>query len=421
MSAERIWLVSVGEPLPVDGADARLFRIGLLHRELVGRGHDVLWWSSTFDHANKRHRFPHNHAVPLSARSELRMIHAPSYPRSTSPRRLLNHAVLGRRFRGWAAESPPPDAIVACMPTLELAAEAARYATAHDVPLIVDVRDQWPDAFVDFFPGWAEPLAHVALRPLRRHLVDACRRATAITATGQPFLEWALAHAGRGPGRFDRAIPLAYDATPPSPTAIVRANAFWDAHGVLDDGTFTVAFVGTMNSHCELDTAIEVARASPTPMRFAFCGTGTRFDALRRRAAGIAQVVMPGWVGRAQIWALLQRSTVGLAPYAPRPTFDRNLTNKMIEYLSAGLPIVTPSGGLLAELIETRGCGVRYAGDGLHDALRELADDPGRLAAMRRNAKAVYEERFQAKAVYGGFADLIEALAERTKEARWRA
>jgi glycosyltransferase involved in cell wall biosynthesis len=266
-------------------------------------------------------------------------------------------------------------------------------------------------------------MARLAMRPLRRRLEEACRAATAITATGEPFLAWALGVAGRDAGPFDRAIPLAYDATPPDAAEVARANAFWDAHDVRDDGTFTAAFVGTMNSHCELDTVIDVARRDPR-LRFVFCGTGARYDEFRARARGLSSVVMPGWIGRAQIWTLMQRSAVGLAPYAPRPTFDRNLTNKMVEYLSAGLPIVTAVGGLLAELIKTRGCGVRYTGGRvgvLHSVLRELAEDPDRLAAMQRNAKAVYEERFRAQTVYADFADLIEALAQRGKVPSWRA
>ena len=52
----RAWLLTVGEPLPCDGPNERLHRTGLLAEALHSRGHEVLWWSSTFDHARKRFR-----------------------------------------------------------------------------------------------------------------------------------------------------------------------------------------------------------------------------------------------------------------------------------------------------------------------------------------------------------------------------
>jgi len=37
-----IWLITVGEPLPIEGNRDRLWRTGLLAETFTGRGHDVL-------------------------------------------------------------------------------------------------------------------------------------------------------------------------------------------------------------------------------------------------------------------------------------------------------------------------------------------------------------------------------------------
>ena len=42
----RIWLITVGEPLPTDGAE-RLLRAGILADMLSAKGHDVVFWTST--------------------------------------------------------------------------------------------------------------------------------------------------------------------------------------------------------------------------------------------------------------------------------------------------------------------------------------------------------------------------------------
>ena len=51
-----IWIVSDGEPLPTDNDNVRLRRMGNLTRILDQQGHKVVWFSSNFDHYNKRFR-----------------------------------------------------------------------------------------------------------------------------------------------------------------------------------------------------------------------------------------------------------------------------------------------------------------------------------------------------------------------------
>ena len=54
LQAKVVWLVTIGEPLPVE-AGSRALRCRLLARELARRGHDVIWWTSDFDHFAKRY------------------------------------------------------------------------------------------------------------------------------------------------------------------------------------------------------------------------------------------------------------------------------------------------------------------------------------------------------------------------------
>jgi hypothetical protein len=54
----RLWLVTVGEPLPSDGPNERLLRTGIFSRFLAEQGHQVVWWTAEFDHVRKCHRPP---------------------------------------------------------------------------------------------------------------------------------------------------------------------------------------------------------------------------------------------------------------------------------------------------------------------------------------------------------------------------
>ena len=52
-----IWIFQTGEPLQIDGADARPMRAINLSNSLINSGHEVVLWSSDFYHQKKEHGF----------------------------------------------------------------------------------------------------------------------------------------------------------------------------------------------------------------------------------------------------------------------------------------------------------------------------------------------------------------------------
>ena len=133
----RIWLITVGEPIPSDGKGDRLLRTGILAELLSSQGHQVPWWTSTFDHARKRHRANKDTTVAVTDRYDIRMIHATDYRRNIGVRRWWNHRQTARRFGRLAVAEPRPDVILCSLPTVELcqAAVTVEYATLPEAEL----------------------------------------------------------------------------------------------------------------------------------------------------------------------------------------------------------------------------------------------------------------------------------------------
>ena len=136
----RIWLVTVGEPLPTDAGTPRLLRTGMLAERLLARGHTVDWWNSTFDHVAKRHRARQDTALQVRERYRLLLLHGPAYRRNVSIRRWANHRVIAAHFARWMPKEPPPDLILCSLPNLELAREAILYAQPRSIPVVLDLR-----------------------------------------------------------------------------------------------------------------------------------------------------------------------------------------------------------------------------------------------------------------------------------------
>ena len=417
----KVWLITIGEPLPTDGTGERLLRSGLLAEQLTGSGHDVTWWTSSFDHVRKQFRSPGDACRDLGRTFRIRLLGSSGYRSNVSLQRLRDHRSLAQKFARQARGEPIPDVILSSLPTLELCDEAVDYGRAVRRPVVLDVRDLWPDAFLDLVPGALCPLASLALWPLRKSAARACGGAAAIVGISSAFVEWGVRHADRPRGGSDCVFPMGYREQRPSSLEITRSDEFWRHWGVgTRPGLFRLCFFGSMNRHFEIDTAIEAARILARQSRdvqFVLCGEGERSARWRALAADCPHIVFPGWVDAAKIWTLMRMSDAGLAPYVSSRNFIGNLPNKPVEYLSAGLPIISSLQGNLAELLNRHNCGLTYPNrdaSELAAAVASLMDQPDRRRRMAENGLRLYRQHFVAETVYRQMAQyLVELAAER--------
>jgi len=420
-----IWLIQTGEPLPIDSPNARLFRTGMLAERLLELGHEVVWWNSTASHADKRQRADRDTVVELNERYRIRLVKAPVYCKNVSIKRVMAHRQIAEGFERLAPSEPRPDLIVSGIPTIEVSAAAARFARKQNVPLVLDIRDLWPDLILDLAPTWARGAAQWVLKSMINGMREACAQATAIMGTTDAFVDHAIGYSGRPRRLTDRAFPMAYTAREPSADALESARRFWDERGLADEtrdsNHFVACFFGAMGRQSEIHTVIEAARRlrnQGRDMRFVLCGTGDRLKRYQKLAEGLDNVLLPGWVGAAEIWTLMRRSHVGLAPYRNIPNYVNGLPNKPVEYFSAALPVLTGLRGVLSDLLERHDCGLTYRfgdADDLAQTLEQLADDHAEWERMSRNAERLYLEQFTADAIFHAMADYLESLhVERT-------
>ncbi|HWR53200.1 MAG TPA: glycosyltransferase [Bryobacteraceae bacterium] len=416
------WVVQPGEPLPVDRVDARLMRSGLLALALRDRGHQVTWWASTFRHADHSFRCDRETSIEWNGIT-IRLIHSTGYRRNVSLERIRDHRILGRNLANAIESAPRPDVIHTGYPPVDTCEAVVHYGQRHGVPVIVDVRDMWPDAFLGVLPAPLRPLARPVLWMLDRKARRVFRAATAIHGHAPGFRDFGLAKAGRVAVDSDRVYPFGYSAAPPSSSDAAAGESFWDALGLNEgSGWLTVCLVGNLNTerddvdYSTIGRAVRMLRLKGEKVRVVFGGEGKAADALRREFADVPDAVfLPGYLNAAQIWTLMRRSHLGLLPYHPSPDFALSLPNKSIEYLSGGLPVLTClDRGYLFERFTAAGVAVIYrAGDvaGLARILADLTRDSRRRDAMATNARRLFDTEFRADQVYGDLSAFHEHLA----------
>ena len=416
----RVWVVKTSEMLATDNDNGRLLRSGLVAHMLDARGHEVTWWMSTFDHANRRQRSQHDTVRAFGVHGTIRMLYSPGYRRSMSLARLRDHGLWGRAFERAVGAAPPPDVILCAYPTIEAAAVCVRYGRRHGVPVVLDLRDMWPDIFAEFAPTALRPLLHATLWPWRARARAALRGASALFAITEEFLSWGLRLAARERRAVDGAFLLAYpESANTDAGAAAAAVEFWDRLGVPAGSGCNVVLVGSMTRRrFEMETVLGAARElqrDTEPVKFVLAGDGDDLPRYRMMARECSNVVWPGWLSTAQIHELLRRAYLGLVPYRNSPDLVMSVPNKVGEYFAAGVPVATCLRGTLARLLASERCGLSFeASDpqSLVRLVRGLRADAAQRQELSANARRVYRDELAAGAVYGRLIDRLQAIAE---------
>lgn len=408
-----VWIVQIGEAIAGLDQGARSGRCSMLCEALALRGHTVTWWSSTFHHFSKSYRFHRDTTVQLSPAVTVRLLHGePPYSSNVSIARWRNQRAVAAAFGYELSTQPRPDAIVASIPTLEMSELAVTYAAERAVPVVVDIRDRWPDVYLRALPSLMRPIGRITLTPEYSRLRRVLDGASAVTAVAESDLGWVREHSSI-------AIPAKSFAI--GYRTVRREHrhapeAIRERFGIPLASKVAV-FSGIFGLSYDLTTVLECAELlegrGRTDIQIVLAGDGDQMPAIRARAAHRKNVTLTGWLDEASLALLLSIASAGICAYGADAT--QTLPNKPFEYMAAGLPQVSSLSGELAELLERLQVGLSYeAGDAeaLANALEELLDQPPDVAdRYRARVRETFASQFDSAKIYPAMASFIEAVA----------
>jgi len=404
--------------MPQGAGSHRLWRSNTLSEYLASRGHQVVRWRSSFDHYKKRPLASGGERIDIGPYA-IQFLPAPQYRRNIGIARWRHHRALAESFRQFAPrEMLQPDVIHVANVPLELCREVVTFAVARRVPVIVDVRDLWPDVVIDMAPASCRFFARSAFHRMTEDSRYSLRNATAISGISDPIVEWGANQAGRVRSKWDRSFPMAYADLSVGVQESGEADGSTVASlGIMPDD-FLVCFFGSIGHQFDFDTVLDAAvNAQKFPhIKFVLCGDGPVLATLRRRAAGLPNVILPGWLEGPDIRALMRVAAVGILPYRPYRCFKMSISSKFSEYLAGGLAIACGVEGEMAALTITNRCGFVYAHGDWRSLLRGLAmlaaEGPA-LSAAKHRARALFGTQFSSAAIYPDMCEYLELIHHR--------
>jgi glycosyltransferase involved in cell wall biosynthesis len=415
MQQLKIWLIQTGEPYPFQ-KEHPLMRSGLLLDELYLRGHEITWWGASFSHLLKSELVKSDTNINYKKKYTIKLLHANIYKRNISLARYLHYQKVEKKFTRLIQHEEKPDIIIASLPVHGLAYQAVKFANNNNIPVIVDVRDLWPDYFLTKVPRLFRLLAYWALRRDFFKAKYALQNTTAITAVSNSYLDWGLLKANRVKNNFDHVFYIGstyanfldnkkYDTT----AGLIKHEFKVSANSVV------VLFIGSFGESYDLHTIANAAKKMHSDNRnkihFILAGDGQYFPAIKKEVNKLNNITLTGWVNSEQIGKLLKIADIGLVPYTE--SAPQSLPNKPFHYASAGLPVLSSLSGEFEIIREKYNIGENYLPgnvDSMCESLQKMISSPKRLLQQGENAKKLFNNKFNAGKIYREFADHIENL-----------
>lgn len=356
------WIITTGEQIPIiDGENIRKWRSYNLTEKLLEKGHDVVRWTSTFDHSQKTHRFAKNTEIKISEKYIVRLVHGCGYTKNISFKRLRDHRQIAEQFMAWTKKVQKPDLILCSFPTIELSEKATKYGIENNIPVILDVRDLWPDIFIEFCPKYIHGIAKLLLYPLFFKTKKAFKNATSLVGITKGIVAWGWQkkNINKSEGNF-KVFPLGYKPFIYE-NQDVNIENFAKVLGKPFDTQLTyVCFIGTMGKMVnfeiinDLETLITINNLK---IHLLMCGDGEMLKLIPDSLRKSPNITFTGWIGAKEISNVLNFSKIGFLPYFQREDFLLSIPNKVAEYMSAGLPIISTLGGEVAKLLKEESIG----------------------------------------------------------------
>ncbi len=104
-----------------------------------------------------------------------------------------------------------------------------------------------------------------------------------------------------------------------------------------------------------------------------------------------------GFLNRQEVAKVLQKSVAGLVTFLPVPNHIDAQPNKMFEYMSAGIPVISSNFPLWKKIIEGNSCGIcidPLNPKAIAEAIDYLITNPQIAEKMGRNGKKAAEDKY---------------------------
>lgn len=277
--------------------------------------------------------------------------------------RIMN--MMDLPFKMWKAmkvfyNKEKPDVIYTSSPDLFVAFFALLFGRRHHLPVVVEIRDLWPESIAEYRGMSKKNLIIQILYQLEKWIYAKANRLIFTIEGGKQYIidkKWnkqinidkvRYVNNGVSLKEFDEDI----------------VNYIVDDKDLNDDNKFKVVYVGSIRKANNVGNLVGVARELKKQQRkdilILIYGDGTEKETLERECqeAGLDNIKFKGKIDKRYVPYVLSKSNLNILNYQQASTWKYGGSqNKQFEYLASGTPICA-NVKMGYSIIEKHQCGV---------------------------------------------------------------
>lgn len=302
------------------------------------------------------------------------------------------------------------DAIVATSPQLLVGLAGWALARLKRVPVVLEVRDIWPDAILASDVSRPGSLLDKALSAISRFLYKRCDHIVVVTPA---FVEELVTRWDVPKDKVSLVMNgVETDTFTPGDGSPMRTSL-----GL--EGRFVVSYVGTVGYAHGIGTvlaAAERAKDELPEVTFLVVGEGAEREHLQSaaRGRGLDNIMFAGQMPREQIPDVLNASDAALVLLKRTDAFKQVIPTKMLEFMSSGTPVVLGVEGQARDIVEAAGGGVYIEPenvDQLLEATATLRDSEELRSRLGSSGRAHMVAEFSRARTARDYVDILQDIA----------
>lgn len=373
---------------------------GTRHVDLFSR---VEGWTATIVAGNR------NYATQERFRtsdSRFNLVLVPSYT-GASLVRMLGWGLYSAEAALVGLTQRQVDVVYASSPNMLVPVAGWLVARVRRAPLIVEIRDLWPESIIGAGALTRGSRLHAALVRLERWIYHHADHLVVVTPGWEPH----FAELGISPDRV---------TVVPNGTEVSDFELSEDRDALREELGFTrptAVYAGAHGPANGLHMVLDAARKQPY-VDFVLVGSGSEKAALITAAEDLTNVRFLDPMPKSRLARVLKAADLGIHCIEPLPILTAGMSpNKLFDYMAAGLPTVSNAGSGLRAVISDGEAGRTGAPDSLPALIADVTSASSELQQRWRSAaREVVQTRFSRT----GAAHTLSAVLDQVSASRLR-
>lgn len=382
----------------IPGENWREYRFYLLAKSLSEKGHEVVWFTSTFSHHFKVQRSQASKVIDVNPLLKIHLVKSPSYAKNLSFGRWLRDIVYGiNLYKILKKEYKKPDFFINGDSPLTFYFPSFFYCRKNSIPYIIDQMDLWPELVVESISPKIRLLARFAFILHYKYRKLVYQNASGFIALAKRYYEIPSSICPRL-----RTIPNAiiYNGIDIKEFRQISLDIIYDFEKSLPlklDNEIWFVFAGTLGPSYDLKTMLKSfneLNGEAVNAKLIIAGDGSERWYLEQfiQVSGNKKIVYVGKLSKAQLVKLYSKCDVGLNVYGAYSNVE--MPDKFYDYSAAGLAIINSLKGEVANLIVDHSLGLNYIAansESLLSAYKRFIHDTTLLVQYKKNSFKIAE------------------------------